>query len=160
MVRIWWVSLCLGCCVVGPVAANEETLAEDSADNWLLAKYDTNGDKVISAEEIGEKRQRVFSQMDADADGLVSLTEYAEMDVRKRENILRARFSKLDIDRDGQISADEYRSYMGSFARLDLDGDRQVTAAEIDRPETTSPAASQAHTKCRLWLCVRSSLEP
>ena len=45
-------------------------------DHRLLARYDANGDQIISVDEIEDKRQRTFSRMDHNADGEVSFDEY------------------------------------------------------------------------------------
>lgn len=130
--------------------------------NWLLAKYDANGDSVISADEISYKRERVFERMDADADGAVSVVEYQSLDARKREMLLRARFLKLDLDGDGRLTAQEYSSYLGSFDRLDSDGDGRVSSAEMalssadERALNQMLTAEEPETHCLLWLCVRT----
>lgn len=129
---------------------------------WLLAKYDANGDSVISADEISYKRERVFERMDADADGAVSLQEYQNLDARKREVLLQARFLKLDLDGDGRLTAQEYSSYLGSFDRLDSDGDGFISSSEMARSQAEGAAsrrqlaADQPETHCLLWLCVRT----
>lgn len=125
--------------------------------DWLLAKYDQDGDQAISIEEISQKRERAFSLMDADQDGDVSLAEYAQMDALKREQILRARFSKLDTNQDGHVSTEEYRAYSGSFDRFDQDRNGIITAAEIQAKP--AKVASQDDTKCLLWFCLKTKLD-
>lgn len=133
---------------------------ESTSDLWLLAKYDTNGDQVISVSEIEYKRDKMFSYMDDDADGIVSFAEYQGLDVRKRELLLKARYQKLDLDHDGELSAEEYRSYLGSFDRFDTDGDGNITAAEMHAPqESVQVKAKESSPRCLLWICVRTTLE-
>jgi hypothetical protein len=152
----------LGLCAM-PVTASEpekaDALSDELGESWLLAKYDSNGDKVISADEISQKRDRVFGLMDADADGLVSLDEYALMDSRKRQLVLKARFAKLDLDKNGAVSTEEYRSYMGSFERFDADGDGQITASEIDSSKREQKTEKTREPRCLLWVCVRTQLD-
>lgn len=138
-------------------------LAEEQGTNndlWLLAKYDVNGDQVISLDEVSGRRDRMFGHLDSDQDGLVTFTEYQSLDVRKRELVLKARFDKLDLNRDGEVSAEEYRSYLGSFDRFDRDGDGRISAADINHvPTATVAADSSSNTRCVLWFCVRGSLD-
>jgi hypothetical protein len=132
-----------------------------AADQWLMAKYDTNGDSVISAGEISQKRERMFSAMDDNGDGIVSLDEYELLDIKKRALIVKARFTKLDKNGDGQLTDDEYVSYYGSFGALDLDGDGKITSAEmrLDPKASAAPTLqASADPKCFLWLCVRASV--
>jgi hypothetical protein len=153
--------------VAGVSRADIAELPEDQAragqaGHWLLAKYDFNGDSVISADEIAYRRERVFEGMDADADGVVSLDEYHYQDARKREVLIRARFLKLDLDGDGDLTAEEYSSYLGSFDRFDSDGDGYVSEAEMKQPAAVQHTAPERHavdedTHCLLWLCVRTS---
>jgi hypothetical protein len=138
-------------------------MAEDRGANndlWLMAKYDVNGDQVISLDEISGRRDRMFGHLDSDQDGLVTFSEYQSLDVRKRELLLKARFDKLDLDRDGELSAEEYRSYLGSFDRFDRDGDGRISASDIGQsPAAAVTAEASASTRCVLWFCVRGSLD-
>ena len=137
-----------------------ESTEHDVKDSWLIAKYDANGDNTISVDEVASKRDKIFSYMDADEDGAVSFAEYQELDIRKREVLLEARYKKLDLDHDGRISAQEYRSYLGSFERLDFDGDGTITSEEMNAGAEPAPETlAEENTHCLLWLCVRTSLD-
>ncbi|MFT7560440.1 MAG: Ca2+-binding EF-hand superfamily protein [Flavobacteriales bacterium] len=144
--------------LIGSVAV----IADDNNnDQWLLAKYDVNGDQVISVNEIEDKRQRMFASMDSDANGGVSFDEYESLDKQRRQVILQARFNKLDLDRDGHLSGAEYSSYLGSFDRMDQNGDGRISQREIN----SKVAASKNTVKvkpdadiCLLWLCVRKNM--
>ncbi|MDZ7923390.1 MAG: hypothetical protein U5M23_04885 [Marinagarivorans sp.] len=131
-----------------------------AADQWLMAKYDSNGDSAITAEEISQKRERMFSAMDDDGDGIVSLDEYELLDVKKRALIVKSRFAKLDKNGDGQLTDDEYVGYYGSFGAFDLDGDGNITSAEmkLDPKYTKAKLQTADGSKCLLWLCVRASI--
>ena len=126
-------------------------------DRWLLAKYDENGDSVISASEIEYKRKRVFSHMDEDGDGDVSFAEYESLDTLRRQPILQARFDKLDTNSDGILSSQEYASYLGSFQRFDQNGDGQVSSQEMAKKNKSQAETKPEADLCLLWVCVRKT---
>ncbi|SMF04609.1 EF hand [Alteromonadaceae bacterium Bs31] len=151
-----------GCMLSGTLVAAQETAA---GDLWLLAKYDGNGDKIITVDEISEKRKEMFSRMDDNADGDVSFEEYLELDAAKRQMLLKARFNKLDLDQDGNLSGEEYCSYLGSFERFDQNGDGNITSQEmnsgagekVDIAKNTEEADENTH--CLFWVCIRTDLD-
>ena len=140
-------------------SADERDAASKQTEQWLMAKYDTNGDSIISVDEISQKREKMFSYMDDNGDGQVSMQEYALLDAKKRALIVRARFSKLDANADGELTDEEYIQYYGAFGAFDLDGNGKITSAEInsDIGAATAEVESSAEPKCFLWLCVRST---
>jgi Ca2+-binding EF-hand superfamily protein len=160
--RLFAVSLCALCLPLASWADETQAvpaLTSPSNRDWLLARYDVNGDQVISTEEISQKRDKVFAKMDLNHDGNVSVDEFTQVDLLKRQPIITARFSKLDADRDGTVSQDEYRNYLGSFKQFDHDGNGHITSAEIDSTRAVEPAKSSGKTHCLLWVCVRSTIK-
>ena len=150
---LWLVSvLALGAQVN---AAEQDAQASDL---WLIAKYDVDGDQVISMNEVSKKREKIFSFMDNDADGTVTFDEYRYSDAKKRELLLKARFDKLDGDQDGHLSTEEYSSYFGSFDRFDQNGDGRVTVKEMSEDKSVKEAKDEDKTHCLLWLCIKTEL--
>jgi len=150
--------ICSLCLALSVGASAHYASADDSA---LLAKYDVNGDRVISVNEIEDQRKRLFASMDADADGGVSFAEYEALDQQRRQLILQARFDKLDLDRDGVLSAAEYSSYLGSFDRMDLNGDGRISQREISTVQEQSQNNNvklSSDTRCLLWFCIRKNI--
>lgn len=126
--------------------------AQESVENtqsWLLAKYDLNGDALISQEEISAKKLDIFRLMDLDVNGGVSYDEYEQIDTARRELILKARFNKLDSDKNGQVTEEEYSSFLGQFSSIDANGDGMLDSTEI------MPAEDEFETHCFYWLCLR-----
>ena len=140
-------------------SADDRDAASKQTEQWLMAKYDTNGDSIISVDEISQKREKMFSHMDDNGDGQVSMQEYALLDAKKRALIVRARFSKLDANADGKLTDEEYIQYYGAFGAFDLDGNGKITSAEItsDTDAASTQVATSTEPKCFLWLCVRST---
>lgn len=148
-------ALCWSESATGTSASSNES---NLPSGWLLAKYDSNGDRIISADEISYKRQNVYQRMDLDTDGVVSLEEYQQLDSRKREVILQARFARLDLNDDGDLSAQEYSSYLGSFDRLDSNGDGRLTKEELAAEQAAEAVAlvkETEETHCLFWFCFR-----
>lgn len=138
---------------VSNAAVAEESTKESSR---LLAKYDANGDQVISLREVEDKRKRVFTHMDSDQDGDVSFAEYENVDKAKRAPLLKARFQMLDLNRDGRLTGEEYASYLGSFDRLDQNKDGRLSGQEMQKaPKSIEQKNDAEH--CLLWFCVRKN---
>jgi Ca2+-binding EF-hand superfamily protein len=83
--------------------------ASDIVNN-IFAKLDTNGDGVLSADEIskaGKKAQNILGA-DANGDGVVTKDELSA-DITKKMASHRAHhiMSKLDTNGDGSLSTDE-----------------------------------------------------
>ena len=123
----------------------EQEFAESSARRF--AKMDGDSSGTVSTEEFSqyiqerrqERKQRSFQDMDANADGQLSLDEYLKA---KRERAER-RFKSMDQDANGLLSVEEItaskhghkhgrKTYGGKriFARLDRNGDGQIDREE------------------------------
>lgn len=129
--------------------------AENSTDqNWLLVKYDSNGDARITQDEVALKKLNIFRHMDLDGDNGVSFKEYESMDGAKRQALLKSRFNKLDSDQDGRVSEAEYSSYMGMFASIDSNGDGTLTSDEMSVAERAEAFVS----RCLWMFCLRTKM--
>jgi len=148
------------CLLVASVVFMTSSVQADDYDHsngqWLIAKYDLNGDTMITRDEVKTKRQAIFRYMDADSDGGVSFKEYVTLDAIKRQALLKARYNKLDLDQDGRVTTAEYKAYKGLFASIDSDGDGALSATEIG---SKAVAKKSPATHCLLWFCVRTKLK-
>ncbi|WP_240946186.1 EF-hand domain-containing protein [Pseudomaricurvus alkylphenolicus] len=124
---------------------------------WLMAKYDLNGDARITQQEITHKKLALFNRMDRNGSGDVSFSEYENMDQSKRQALLKARFLKLDDNHDGLVSQEEYASFLGMFASIDANGDGALSPHEMTQDEAKQ--SKEDNQYCLLWLCVRTSLD-
>ena len=134
-------------------AANSSWTEESTP--WILAKYDLNGDEKITQAEVSQKKQLLFSRMDANQDGDITFEEYQTTDQNRRAALLKARFSKLDDNHDGQVSEKEYASFMGMFNSFDSNGDGTLSEAEVGLQTDTEAQI----TRCLLWFCLRTDLD-
>ena len=135
------------------IVTNASDYNVNSDGQWLIAKYDLNGDTQITATEVSTKRESIFQYMDADSDGDMSFNEYLTLDSIKRQAVLKARFNKLDSNQDGYVTQSEYRSYIGRFTAMDSNGDGNLTTQELNRNAVHTEAKN---THCLLWFCVRT----
>ena len=135
------------------IVTNASDYNVNSDGQWLIAKYDLNGDTQITATEVSTKRESIFQYMDADSDGDVSFNEYSTLDSIKRKAVLKTRFNKLDLNQDGYITQSEYRSYIGHFNTMDSNGDGKVTRQELNKNNSDKSIKA---THCLLWFCVRT----
>jgi len=124
----------------------------------LLAKYDDNGDKVITSQEISQMRHKIWNIADEDNNGWISEQEYLyEFEDRMDEHIAKTRksaikqtyvrFNILDKDDDKKMTFKEYQtSGHRSFNRFDTDNNHIVTLAEaMPKPRKKSKTkAAQA----------------
>lgn len=117
------------------IAAAAATLSVNAQAKGFTDFTDTNGDGIISAEEIREAREAsraaMLEQYDENADGELSAAERgAARDAREAQML-----SEFDTDGDGQLShaergaaRDTQRAAME--AALDVNGDGEVSDAE------------------------------
>ncbi len=134
-------------------------VAEQVDGEWLLAKYDLNGDDLITQDEITLKKNSIFRQLDMNQDGTVSFDEYETMDSNRRHVLLKARFGKLDKDRNGIVDNSEYSAYMGSFNRIDVDGDGTLSSKEVTGAGSGTENTTEDNTHCFFWVCLRTRLD-
>lgn len=68
--------------------------------------------RAMTAEEVVARSERQFEALDADADDLVSSTEWQEgvATIRDRTDQLAESFGELDADGSGELTEDEFRA--------------------------------------------------
>lgn len=125
-----------------PTSAQETASASQSlALVWFL-QIDTDGDEVISGEELDAMRTRRFVQIDLDRDRTLTPTEFMQ-DISNSELELIARrekrFAAMDSDGDGRVDVVEYIRFGAVvMSLLDQDGDGIIGRSEFTK--SVSPA--------------------
>lgn len=108
-----------------------------------FASIDANEDGYVSSEEAASSADMVFSAMDTDDDGVITLDEFmavrmgAQIAVNPDRQALmqarkKARFDPMDSDSDGSVSKAEFMAASKAhFDAADTDQDGKVTPWEI-----------------------------
>lgn len=108
---------------------------------WMLERFDTDNDGQLSQTELDQARAERFAKFDDNGDGVVSLDEFKAGKLRAREERIERRFQKMDSDGDGQVSATEFAAPGAKrFAHADRDGNGVLT------PEEMSELRHKRHT--------------
>ena len=114
--------------------------AADDGRGRYIAAYDTNGDGVVSSDEIIAVRTADFNTYDVNADGSLSLAEYQSLETAEQARRLTSAFSSLDTDSSSTLTLAEFtvnastgNSSLQSnvFALTDANGDGYLTQAEF-----------------------------
>lgn len=99
--------------------------------DFLLNRYDVNGDGEIGCVDLQIDRDRVFDGVDRDRSGDLDEGEYRLARFRD-ESFLFRELSDSDIDENGRLSRAEFRAVTNnSYARLDRNRDCRVDRQEL-----------------------------
>jgi hypothetical protein len=91
-------------------------------------KLDTNGDKVVSRDELLSRITERFDRADVNKDGTVTPEERKVATQKWAEE----RFSKADANKDGALSADELPvRFAKKLQKLDANQDGKLTREEL-----------------------------
>lgn len=97
---------------------------------------DTNGDGVLTQEELAAHRTERFGEADTDGNGLLSREELIERANARVSERIEKMMERRDANNDGMLSEEELRPtddrMNRRFARLDADGNGEVTQAEFE----------------------------
>lgn len=98
----------------------------------LFAEFDTDGDGVVTQDEINAVRAAELAEFDADGDGTLTLEEYQALWLARVYERMVDAFQHLDADGDGQITDEEFNAGLANIvARLDQDGDAAIGPGDI-----------------------------
>lgn len=117
--------------------------------SMMIQQMDTNGDGVVSADEMAARHQTMFRWADEDGNGTVSREEFTNRmgygpgaqtgntyRDQRREERRTQNFNAFDRDGDGLITEDEWAGVSPRgpmMGGLDRDGDGALSAEELEQ---------------------------
>lgn len=128
---------------------------------FMFMMLNKNGDNVIDRDELAAHRDRMFTEMDTNADGVITVQEMETARTAARNRMAEQRASNaspeerraqawasLDTDGDGFVSRDEFVAQEPVMLTLgDTNGDGQLTRQELGelvrRGEMAAPFMQQ-----------------
>jgi Ca2+-binding EF-hand superfamily protein len=123
-------------------AASGDDHGHRKGPKFSIEEMDTNGDQMISKDEIAAHAKARFDQVDRNDDGKLSDAEMAahgEKEMTKRMKKRQAKMLKrMDADDDGMLSFDDMQAKQKKrmdkiFSRLDADADGMLSAEELEK---------------------------
>ncbi|MHC4225093.1 MAG: EF-hand domain-containing protein [Planctomycetota bacterium] len=103
---------------------------KDSAH--FLQRFDSNRDGQVTRDEFPHERR--FAEIDTDGDGILSKEEIEEsMDRRMRESMY-GFFERFDLNRDGKVTREEFTGPAAQFEAKDRNHDGVIDSS--DRPDS------------------------
>lgn len=128
---------------VGSVYAADDKGYGKRGGGKAFERADTNGDGVVSAEEIAAAREARFDKMDVDGDGYLTEADReaakAKHEAKRADRMEKRRAKReehraeIDTDGDGKISREEFMAAeSGRLAQMDADGDGNITKEEAE----------------------------
>jgi Ca2+-binding EF-hand superfamily protein len=130
-----------------------EMMAGAGQVDAMFARWDANGDKLVSPEEapgpFADRLQKMMPRIDRDGDGKLSKAEFTEMarrlsafeqpvDPKAVKRTVRQLLKRFDRDGNGQLSVQEVpRRMAANFDRSDQDANGQLDASELETAAQT-----------------------
>lgn len=132
-------ALCVAACGSKPERAQVD-LMDRSRDIFLILRYDTNNDRVISREEMEAGLKRDYDAADLNHDGKLTQDEVQAENQRRWQAEGPQSSPLMDWNMDGNISMTEFAGAVHSlFAMIDRDKDNTVTVKELQAPRGIAP---------------------
>ncbi|WP_377508519.1 EF-hand domain-containing protein [Octadecabacter sp. R77987] len=141
-------SLALVLTLVAPAA-----MAQNSPGGHFIENWDLDADGAVSATEIVERRDMIFSMFDGDLNDSLDATEYAHFDETRAADMAQnagghgngqgegggrmmqgLTLAYNDADGDGAVTRAEFAAgSAGWFEIMDMNGDGSITADDFGR---------------------------
>ncbi len=90
----------------------------------MMERFDSNGDKELTQDELNAARQDLLKKHDGDANGELTLEEFQTLWLEfMRKQMVRS-FQHIDEDGDGIVTADEFiKPFSGAIGHMDRNDD-------------------------------------
>lgn len=114
----------------------------------FLERFDTDGDGLVTRQEIEVARAAEFNAADSDADGTLSFSELEALEQQQQEERLNSEFALLDQDDSDGVSLTEFTeghpqndavAATAVFGFADLDSGGSLSLAELDALKQGGP---------------------
>lgn len=103
----------------------------------MLLNYDTDGDGIISRDELLAAKTDEFNNADTDTDGYLSWEEFQALAASKEADRLDTAFTLMDADASGDVTVDEFSAMFANKSAYEAEtvfawvaGDDAVLSAE------------------------------
>ena len=136
------------------VAASGDDYGHRKGPKFSIEEMDTNGDQMISKDEIAAHAKARFDEVDGNGDSKLSADEMAahgEKEMTKRMKKRHAKMLKrMDADDDEMLSFDEIQAKQQKrlnkmFSRLDANEDGMLSAEELEKMKRKSKRHGEKH---------------
>ena len=104
----------------------------------MFEMFDLNKDGEITRQEVEDARDMRFGETDTNGDGLISAEEMQAKMMARIEKHQQSMFERLDTDKDGSLSAEEMQAghrgerFARMFDRVDANDDGKITTQEAE----------------------------
>ena len=136
-------TLALGLVALGGSAILAQAGPQGGHNRPSFTELDSNGDGVITLEEVQNQGKAKFAAADSNGDGQLDVAELTAAAAQERAGRIERLIAHKDSNGDGTLSFEEMGARDGGgtrlFAHVDTDGNGEITQAEWDAAIANMP---------------------